>query len=176
MKKIILVLLKGVNHKKVDSLYYVSQIYISIRYFIYMIEFRHNKQTGERKMIIDITQAVIISIITLIISTIVAIIGYFLKRTITRVDKCEEKIEKIPSQYESTKAHNDDMREVKAELKGIKDDIKDISNEFLKTEEFIRKMLEINHKFDRIEDKIDKNARITDSKLDKLLAGLNKED
>ena len=120
-------------------------------------------------MIVNITQAVIISIITLIITTVVSIIGFFLKRTMGRVDKCEERLEEIPNKYESAKQHAKDIADFKEELKGVKADVKTISNDFLKKEDFVRKMSEIDTKFERLEDKIDRNARETSSKLDKIL-------
>ncbi len=109
-------------------------------------------------------------IVTTIIGIVIGIIGFFLKRTMNRIDKMEQDMKK----YEPSEAHDKDMIEVKNKLQTIEDDLKEFPDKFLKQEEFVRSMAEINHKFDRIEDKIDRNGKATESKLDKLLMNINK--
>ena len=105
----------------------------------------------------------------LILTTAIAVISYFLKKVIKRNDECELKEEHQKDIDALKTAHEQDVKELKSEIKEVKKDVKTISNDFLKKEDFVRKMSEIDTKFARLEDKMDQNARETSSKLDKIL-------
>lgn len=123
----------------------------------------------------NIVQAVIISVIGLIFTTLVGIIGYFLKQTMARVDANEKDVAEIKENYEPTKNHDKDIKAFNEKLETIEKDVKGFKDTYLEKEEFIRSMAEINRKFDRMDDKLDRNAQRTDDKLDRVLAMLNKE-
>ena len=123
----------------------------------------------------NIVQAVIISVICLVITTLVGIIAYFLKRTMAKVDANEKDIKEVKATYEPAKTHDKDIKAFNEKLETIEKDVKGFKDTYLEKEEFIRSMAEINRKFDRMDDKLDRNAQRTDDKLDRVLAMLNKE-
>lgn len=119
-------------------------------------------------------ESIITSVISLIITTIIGIIGYFLKQTITRVDKAEGKIEGMPERYVAVKTYNKDIGTITTEVKDIKNDIKAFQSGYLSKDDFIREMSQMNRKFELLEKKFDSSARRTDEKLDKVIANLNR--
>ena len=123
----------------------------------------------------NIMEGVITSVICLGITTLVGIIGYFLKQTMSRVSNNEKDIKEVKANYEPTKAHEKDIKAFNEKLETIEKDVKGFKDTYLEKEEFIRNMAEINRKFDRMDDKLDRNAQRTDDKLDRVLAMLNKE-
>lgn len=126
-----------------------------------MIELVHQERQEYMRMWDDIK--------LLVLTTAIAVISYFLKKVIKRNDECELKEEHQKDIDALKTAHEEDVRELKSEIKEVKKDIKGISDSFLKKEDFVRKMVEIDKKFDRLEDKIDANAKETGIKLDKIL-------
>lgn len=125
---------------------------------------------------ISIMEGVITSAIILGITTIVGIIGYFLKQTMARVAANEKDVKDIKVSYEPAKAHEKDIKDINQKLESINKDVKGFKDTYLEKEEFIRSMAEINRKFDRMDDKMDRNAQRTDDKLDRVLAALNKKE
>ncbi len=107
-------------------------------------------------MLNEITVAVVISVICLVISTMVAIIGYFLKQTMSRVQAVEDETKEIKQNYEPVKSHEKDMEKINEKLESIDTEVKGFKSTFLEKEDFIRSMAEINHKFDRMDDKLDR--------------------
>ncbi len=115
-------------------------------------------------MVENIVQAVVISVICLVITTLVGIIGYFLKQTMARVDANEKDVADIRENYEPAKAHEKDAEAFNKKLDDIEKEVKSFKDTYLEKEDFIRNMAEINHKFDRMDDK-----------LDRVIALLNRE-
>ena len=118
-----------------------------------------------------ISKEVLSIIIGLAFSIPLSIIGYFLKRTMNRVDEDEKKINTMEKGKADacTVATKVELNAVVENVKEVKSDIEKITSDYLSREDFVRSISEINHKFDRMEDKIDKNAVRVDEKLDKLL-------
>ncbi|MBQ6894863.1 MAG: hypothetical protein IJN40_05165 [Clostridia bacterium] len=112
----------------------------------------------------NIMEGVITSVICLGITTLVGVIGYFLKQTMGRMAAAEKEIKEIRQTYEPVKSHEKDMEKINEKLESIDLEVKGFKNVFLEKEDFIRSMAEINHKFDRMDDK-----------LDRLISLMNKE-
>lgn len=109
------------------------------------------------------------TIISLSAGLIIGIIGYFLKRTMNRVDKNELDISHVKENYTSSKTHEDDVSECKTEIKKIredytpkqvhekdfdecKNDIKFIKEDYITKEDFFREQSKTDRKLDRIMD------------------------
>ena len=88
---------------------------------------------------ISIMEGVITSAIVLGISTVVGIIGYFLKQTMSRVAANEKDVQDIKTSYEPAKAHEKDIKEINQKLESINKDVKGFKDTYLEKEEFIRK-------------------------------------
>lgn len=104
---------------------------------------------------------------------IIGIIGYFLKRTMSRVDKNEQDINSVKEIYTPSKTHDKHFEECKSEIKQIKEDytpkqthekdfdecrndIKQIKEDCITKEDFFREMGKFDRKLDRQDEKIDR--------------------
>lgn len=104
---------------------------------------------------------------------IIGIIGYFLKRTMSRVDKSELDISLVKENFTTLKTHDKDFGECKNEIKQIKEDytpkqvhekdfdecrndIKQIKEDCITKEDFFREMGKFDRKLDRQDEKIDR--------------------
>lgn len=89
---------------------------------------------------------IILMIISAVISAVSAIISYFLKATMGRVDKAENKLQAL----ELNKAERLDMAE-------LRDDLKDLSDKFA-TKEEVRELKEAMNKITKDIDYIKENS------------------
>lgn len=80
-------------------------------------------------------------IITTAVTVVIGIIGYFLKRTMSQVDRHEVKLQECVSR-----------RELEKSTTRIEEDIQAIKKEYLTKEDFIREMAQVTTKLDRIYD------------------------
>ena len=92
------------------TLFRVSQKHFTILVYIYNGKIKARITQGVEFMFENIVQAVIISVICLVITTLVGIIGYFLKQTMARVDANEKDVAEIKENYEPTKNHDKDIK------------------------------------------------------------------
>lgn len=100
---------------------------------------------------------------------IIGIIGYFLKRTMSRVDKSELDISLVKENFTTLKTHDKDFGECKNEIKQIKEDytpkqvhekdfdecrneLKYIKEDYITKEDFFREQNKTDRKLDRIMD------------------------
>ena len=96
-------------------------------------------------------QDLIFYVITSIISVILGIIGFFLKRTMDRLDQNEQDLQDcIKSQYTlsdkyATKA---EVAEIKAAMQKLSDSVEYIKEHTTKNEDFIRTMTRLESKID----------------------------
>lgn len=103
--------------------------------------------------------------LSLIVPTVVGIIGYFLKRTIAKADECEKQIEYIKENYatqtsverleknikeESSKFQN----EIREKLDDVSSDLKDVQINYIHKNDFFKEMAKIDNKIERILDLI----------------------
>lgn len=103
------------------------------------------------------------------VTLVIGIIGYFLKRTMSRVDKHDTDIEKIKEDTIKKAEHEKDMSEVEADIKKIRedytpkethskdfdecrDDIKKIKEDYITKEDFFREQQKTDRKLDKIMD------------------------
>ena len=92
------------------------------------------------------TQELILFIITTVITVILGIIGYFLKRTMDRNDKNEMAVQELRdnlltlSDKYATKA---EIREIKASMEKLSENI-----DYTKNDDFIRTMARLESKID----------------------------
>jgi len=98
-----------------------------------------------------VTQELILFIITTVITVILGIIGYFLKRTMDRNDKNEMAVQELRdnlltlSDKYATKA---EIREIKASMEKLSENIDYIKEHTTKNEDFIRTMARLESKID----------------------------
>lgn len=107
--------------------------------------------------------------ITFGISTGVGIIAYFLKRTMSRVDKTESDLNKVKEEYVPSKANEKVIDECKRDIRQIREsytpkqehvkdidelrkDVKVMKDKFLTKEDFFREQAKTEKKLDRIMD------------------------
>ena len=96
-------------------------------------------------------QEIILYIITSVISLVIAVVGYFLKRTMDRGDKNEVDIKKLNenlltlSERYATKA---ELAEIKASMQKITENVDYIKEHTTKNEDFIRVMTRLESKID----------------------------
>ena len=92
----------------------------------------------------------ITSLAVLAVTIITGIISFFLKRTISAVDSCASEIKDMKKEY-ATKEELDAFRgDIKDEIRSISSDIRDIKDNYLKKDDFIRPMAELNARMERI--------------------------
>lgn len=87
------------------------------------------------------------------ITIAITIIGYFLKRTISKQDKHEEDINKIKLTYVT-----------KDELKEVKDNVEDIKERMLTKQDYYRLQTQTEQKIDKIYDVLIKNRGDSNAK------------
>lgn len=103
------------------------------------------------------TQELILFIITTVITVILGIIGYFLKRTMDRNDKNEMAVQELRdnlltlSDKYATKA---EIREIKASMEKLSENIDYIKEHTTKNEDFIRTMARLESKMEQLEAKV----------------------
>lgn len=86
-------------------------------------------------------QDIITMIMEAVLSGGIAIISYFLKRTMSELDSCEREISKVKQTYVS-----------RNELNDCKIDIAKIKEDYITKEDFFREQTENRRKLDRIMD------------------------
>lgn len=97
------------------------------------------------------------------------IIGYFLRQTMNRLKDVEDKVSGIKDAQTKAEASNKDTLANTKAIEKLTKDLETVKGDYLSRDEFVRSMAQINHKFDRLEDKMDRNAAKVDDKLDRLL-------
>ena len=97
------------------------------------------------------TQEIILFIITTVITAVLGVIGYFLKRTMDRNDKNEAAVQELRdnlltlSDKYATKA---EIRQIKASMEKLSENIDYIKEHTTKNEDFIRTMARLESKID----------------------------
>lgn len=94
----------------------------------------------------------ITSLAVLAVTIIVGIIGFFLKRTISAVDDCASEIKNMKRDY-ATKEELDTFRgDIKDEIRKISSNIDDIKDNYIRKDDFVRSMADMNGQLNRILD------------------------
>lgn len=106
-------------------------------------------------------------IIELAITTAIGIISYFLKKTMDKIEKTDQKIQTIEKDYITEDDHEKDIKDVKEEIVKIREDytpkadfkeavnefrndLKNAQKDFLTKEDFIREQRKTEDKLDDI--------------------------
>lgn len=109
-------------------------------------------------------------IIQLAVSAVIAIIAYFLKRTIGDVDECKLDIDAIKDKY-ATKADIEKIEttikedsekfqgDVSRKLDTIQNDLKEVQINYIPKEDFFKEMANFDKKIDRLTDLILDNMK-----------------
>lgn len=113
--------------------------------------------------------SIIPTVVSLSAGLIIGIIGFFLKRTMSRVDKSETDISNIKEKYVTSQQHDKTVDECKADIKQIREDytpkqahekdidgcifdIKAIKEDYITKEDFFREQTKTDRKLDKIMD------------------------
>lgn len=109
------------------------------------------------------------TIVSLTAGLLIGIIGYFLKRTMSRVDKTEESLTALITNIKDTFVTDKVTNELKADIKQIREDytptsvhdkaydecrldIKEIKEDYITKEDFFREQSKLERKIDKIMD------------------------
>ena len=101
---------------------------------------------------IDMAAGTPIDIINVLYPIAYGVSVYFLKKTMDRLDKAEDKVNKIEKDYVTETAHSKSLDKIENELKSVKEDIKDMSSKFLTKEDFFREQAKTDKKLEKITD------------------------
>lgn len=82
----------------------------------------------------------------------IGVIGFFLKRTISRTDKHEEDIQKIRQEYATKSDLKDLKQEIKADLQKLMSDVADIKENAIGRDDFYRAQMSNEKNFQRLYD------------------------
>lgn len=92
------------------------------------------------------------TLVSLASGVLIGIIGYFLKRTISLVDKCETDLKCLETSSASKEALEYTKRELKERLDKQQADIEGIKADYITKEDFFREQAKMDRKLDRILD------------------------
>lgn len=103
--------------------------------------------------------------IALAVTTAMGIIGFFLKRTISKADDCEKQIEFIKGSYatqasiekieKNLKSETEKFQgEIRDKLEDVQTDLKDVQINYIHKNDFFKEMAKIDNKIERILDLI----------------------
>lgn len=95
--------------------------------------------------------SVIWGVATGLITLLLGVVGYFLKRTMTRTDKHDEDINHIKQTY-VTKAEVKELKnELRGELKQLTDDVGEIKEKVLYKDDFYRTIVDVNRNIEKLQ-------------------------
>jgi len=80
--------------------------------------------------------ATVALIVSIAITTAIGIIGFYVKGTITKVDKCQEDINSLSDKFATQK----EVEEIKNSMQKITDDISEIKDKSICKQDFVREM------------------------------------
>jgi len=84
----------------------------------------------------EVIISIIASVIVLAISTVIAIIGFYVKGTIRKVDCCQEDINSLSDKFATQK----EVEEIKTSMQKINEDISEIKDKSISKQDFVREM------------------------------------
>lgn len=98
-------------------------------------------------------------LMVLMISTIIGIFAYFLKRTINEVDNCRVDINYMKEKFVTKDAIDKFQDDVSDKLDTIQSDLNQVQINYIPKEDFFREMSKIDKKIDRIQILIIENTK-----------------
>lgn len=93
-----------------------------------------------------------VDVIGYIVAACVGVIGFFLKRTMTRLDTTEKDVQIIKENYVKESDHKESLRKIDEDIKDVKKDIKTMNANFLTKEDFFREQRKTEQQLERILD------------------------
>lgn len=97
-------------------------------------------------------------LITTAAGLVIAVIGFFLKRTMSKVDEHDRDINIIKQTYVTKDEFKDLRNEIKAELSKISDDMDEIKEKSLSRQDFYRAQADTNDQIRRVYDLLIKRS------------------
>lgn len=93
-----------------------------------------------------------VDVVGYIVTACVGVIGFFLKRTMTRLDATEKDVQTIKENYVKESDHKDSLYKIDEDIKDVKKDIKTMNANFLTKEDFFREQRKTEQQLERILD------------------------
>lgn len=91
-----------------------------------------------------------VDVVGYIVAGAVGIIGFFLKRTMSRLDTTEKDVQTIKENYVKEKDHKESLLKIEDDLKEVKKDIRTINDKFLTKEDFFREQRKTEKQLEKI--------------------------
>lgn len=91
-----------------------------------------------------------IDVVGYIVAGAVGVIGFFLKRTMTRLDTTEKDVQTIKENYVKEKDHKESLQKIDEDIKEVKKDIRTINDKFLTKEDFFREQRKTEKQLEKI--------------------------
>ncbi|MBS4857293.1 Uncharacterised protein [Eubacterium limosum] len=98
-------------------------------------------------------------IVNIAITTILAIIAFFLKRTISDVDACRVDITNMKERFATKESVEKFQKDVSGKLDTIQKDLNKVQLNYIPKDDFFKEMTKIDNKIDRIQDLIIENMK-----------------
>lgn len=88
--------------------------------------------------------------IGIVVTAVIGIISFFLKRTIDDVDACRADIDSMKEKYVTKEAIDKFQDDVSGKLDTIQEDLKEVQINYIPKEDFFKEMTKFDQKMDRI--------------------------
>ena len=100
----------------------------------------------------EVSVMIQVDVVGYIVTACVGVIGFFLKRTMTRLDATEKDVQTIKENYVKESDHKDSLHKIDEDIKDVKKDIKTMNANFLTKEDFFREQRKTEQQLERILD------------------------
>ena len=87
-----------------------------------------------------------------VLTLLIGVVGYFLKRTMSEHDALRKKVDQMGQVY----ATKDEIRELKGKIDKISDDVDEVKLSYITKEDFFRSISGVESKLERIDDKLER--------------------
>ena len=87
-----------------------------------------------------------------VLTLLIGVVGYFLKRTMSEHDALRKKVDQMGQAY----ATKDEIKELKGKIDKISDDVDEVKLSYITKEDFFRSISGMESKLERIDDKLER--------------------
>ena len=91
-----------------------------------------------------------VDVVGYIVAGAVGVIGFFLKRTMTRLDATEKDVQTIKENYVKENDHKESLQKIDEDIKEVKKDIRIINDKFLTKDDFFREQRKTEKQLEKI--------------------------
>ena len=91
-----------------------------------------------------------IDVVGYVVTGAIAVVGFFLKRTMNRLDTTEKDVQTIKENYVKETDHKESLQNINDEIKEVKSDIRTINDKFLNKEDFFREQRKTEKQLEKI--------------------------